>query len=199
MTLATLTSLFLTFQYPIIFLLTIVEGPVIMMMSGLLIRLGTASFWPLYLVLMAGDLTADVTWYFVGKHFAHPVARRYGRFIGVTEALLDKLSASFKKHSTKILVLSKLTTGFGFAPAVLMTAGMTRVPFKKYFLINTIGQFFWTAFLIGIGYFFGDFYTYIDQDLRVISVIGFAVVAFFAVRGFSVYLRSRKFEDILSR
>ena len=51
--------------------------------------------------------------------------------------------------------------GFGFAVVTLMVAGMLKVSFKRYVVINLFGGFIWTAMLLVIGYFFGNIYTLI--------------------------------------
>ena len=197
MSLDAVISWLITYKYLVIFPLVIVEGPVIMMVSGFFLRLGHFDFWPLYIVLMAGDLTADVAWYYAGYHGARRLVGKYGKFFSITEDLLTKTEQVFHRHHNKILFFSKITTGFGFAPAVLMTAGMARVPFGKYITFNTLGQFIWTGLLMGIGYFFGSFYLVVDEGLRVASVIAFAVIVFGGFYGLTKYFRSRDIQNKL--
>lgn len=188
---------FLVYKYPIIFILALVEGPVIMILAGFMFRLGYADFWPLYLTLMAGDLTADSLWYGLGYYFAHPLVKKYGRFLGISEELLAKTTALFQKHPNKILFISKITMGLGFAMVVLIAAGLSRVPFKKYIAFNAVGQIFWTALLMSVGYFFGDFYLVINKDLQLISLFVFVAIIAFITRGFSRYLRNRNLRNKL--
>lgn len=192
-----LLGLIQTYRYAIIFPLAIVEGPFIMTVCGFLLRLGFFDFWPLYLALMAGDLTADILWYAVGYYGGRPFAHKYGRYLSITDELLDKTELAFHKHQNKILVLSKLTMGFGFALVVLMTAGLTRVPFRKYVAFNAIGQLVWTALLMGIGYFFGNLYIMVNESLRIVSGIAFATIILAALYGVSRYLKQKDLEQML--
>ena len=187
----------LTYKYLLIFLAAIAEGPVLMTFSGFLLKVGYASFWPLYVVLMAGDLTADILWYGVGYYYAHPFVKRFGHFFGVNEALLAKTQAAFARHQKTILFLSKITMGFGFALVVLITAGMVRVPLRKYILFNALGQFVWTGLLLSVGYFFGNLYLRIDEGLRVMSVFAFVLIVFALLSGINRYLRTRNFRDLV--
>jgi len=197
MTIAIIIGWFLVYKYLIIFLLAIVEGPVVMTLAGFMLRLGYADFWPLYLTLMAGDLTADSLWYGLGYYFAHPLVKKYGRFIGVSEELLAKTTTLFQKHPNKILFLSKITMGFGFALVVLIAAGLSRVPFKKYIAFNATGQIFWTALLMSVGYFFGNFYLVINKDLQLLSLFAFVIIIIFLMRGIGRYLRSYNLQSKL--
>ena len=65
--------------------------------------------------------------------------------------------------------------GFGFALATLLVAGMLHVPFKRYAILNFLGGFIWTAFLMIVGYFFGNVYSSIAGPLK-IAFIPFAVI-----------------------
>lgn len=192
-----LTNLIVEYRYLILVPLTILQGPTAMTVGGFFLRLGYFTFWPLYLVLMITELFADAIWYAIGYHGAHSFVRKYGRFFGITEKLVERTKAAFHRHHDKILFLSKITMGFGFALVVLMTAGLTRVPFKRYILFNAAGQFIWTAFLIGIGYAFGNLYLVIDEGLRLMSLFAFVIIILLLGYGFSRYLRTRDLENTL--
>lgn len=181
----------LAYRYVIAYPLAIVEGPILMMISGFLVRLGFFAFWPIYFVLMAGDLTGDVIWYYIGHRGARPFIDKYGRFFSVTEAGVQRAEQFFNKHQTKILFISKITMGFGFALATLMAAGAARVPFKKYMLINFLGQFVWTGFLMAIGFFLGHLYTLVDKGLRWAFILATVAIFAAAAYGFAKYFRAR--------
>jgi len=184
------------YRYVILFPLTILEGPVVMMLAGFLLRIGMFDFLPLYAVLMAGDLTADIGWYWVGRQAARPLIKKFGHLLSISEELLNKTEEAFHKHQNKILFLSKITMGFGFALVVLITAGMVRVPFKKYLIFNAVGQFFWTGILIMIGYAFGNVYLVVDEGLRALTLFAFVTIIFGVMYGLSKYLRTK---DLQSR
>ncbi|MCL5775236.1 MAG: VTT domain-containing protein, partial [Patescibacteria group bacterium] len=138
-------------KYAIVFILCIVEGPVVMITSGFLYRLGQFELAPLYFSLMAGDFVADIGWYGVGRYGAKPILHKFGKFLNITPEIIEKIEKRFKTYQNKILFISKITMGFGFALATLIVAGMLRVEFKKYVLLNLFGGFVWTAFLLLLG------------------------------------------------
>lgn len=181
----------LAYRYIIVYPLAIAEGPVLMMISGFLVRTGFFSFWPIYLLLMAGDLTGDIAWYFVGRHGARPLINRYGHFLSLTEKNVEKMEVLFHKHQMKILFISKITMGFGFALATLIAAGAAKIPFKKYFAINFFGQFVWTGILMAVGYFFGQLYTVVDKSLRWGFIVALIVLGFLAMYGFGKAMRKK--------
>ena len=68
-----------------------------------------------------------------------------------------------------------------------MTAGMVRIPFRRYITINIVGQFIWTGFLIGVGYFFGHLYAEIH------SIIGKVFIGILFVLFIFAFIRYKKF------
>ena len=166
-----------------------------MTFTGFLLRLGYFEFLPLYLTLMAGDLTADVIWYAVGYHWGAPFIRRFGKFLNVTERAVAKLEEMFHKHHDKILLVSKITMGFGFATVTLFTAGLAKVPFRRYLAFNAAGQFVWTALLVFLGYAFGNLYVKINEEFRLLSFIAFSVLVIAVLYGLGRYLSTRTFRN----
>ncbi len=165
-TLAQVLVLVLKYKYAIMLPLAIVEGPIVSVLSGFLLQQGYVSFWPAYLTLMAGDLLGDTAWYAIGRYAARPFIKKYGHKFSFTPARVEAVETIFKKHQKKTLLISKLSTGFGLAPLVLMTAGSIGISFPLYIALNTIGQFIWSGLLITVGYYFGHSYELIDSSLR---------------------------------
>jgi membrane-associated protein len=186
-----------TLQYRYFFLaiLAIFEGPVVMMISGFLLKLGYISFFPAYIALMAGDLAGDVGWYALG-YYGSPIVRRFGKYVSITDEKVKIIERIFHSHRGKILFLSKITMGFGFALVTLVTAGLVRIPFRWYFGMNMAGQIVWTAFLMLVGFVFGGVYMRINAGLNLASSIALIVIAFALLFGFAKYVRSRMIKNV---
>lgn len=173
--------------YLFIVLLACTEGSFLFLIFGVLIKLGYFGFIPVYLALISGNLIGDVVWYYIGFMWGHKFIGRFGKNFGITEDEVTKVTETFHKHKYPILFVSKITNGFGFALVVLITAGIVRIPFALYMVVNIIGQFIWAGMLIGIGYFFSDLYLQIDTILgRVMVIIGFIIILI-------IFLKYRKY------
>ena len=195
MSIETILAWLITYRYILILPLTVIEGPVIMVVCGFLLHLGYFDFWPVYLVLLSGDLIGDFFWYGVGFYGAKPLVRRYGHFVSLTDEKMEKIETVFSKHQNKILFISKITMGLGFALVTLITAGAVRVPLKKYATFNILGGFIWTGFLVGLGYFFGNLYTIIDKSFRVMFLGALIVMFLLALSGLKKYAQKRIVEN----
>ena len=180
-----------TFKYVLVFLGTVIEGPVIMLAGGFLVHLGVFDALPLYCTILVADLTGDVLWYWVGYRFAEPFMKKHGHFLSVTPEVFEKVKGLFHKYHERILILSKMTIGFGFALATLIVAGATHVPFRKYMIINVIGEAILVTVLMSIGYSFAEIYKYVDDGLKVGFAVGVLIVLTLVIYGFTGYMKNR--------
>ncbi len=169
-------------KYVLIFAGSFLEGSAVMMTTGLLWHIGTVAFWPAYAALLAGDFLADVMWYVIGHYGARSFFDRWGHFFGATPDVIGKVERRFNHYHTKILIISKLTMGLGLAVPILIVAGMLRVPFMRYLMINVLGGIVWVLFLMGIGYYFGDVLQQIPKDFQIAVAIAVPFLFFFGLR-----------------
>ncbi len=162
--------------YAFIVILACAEGPILSILFGLILKLGYFQFLPIYGCLMLGDLIGDTIWYYIGWKYGYRFVARFGKYFDIDEHKIAKVTAIFHHYKHRILLISKITNGFGFALVTLMTAGMVKVPFWKYLGINLAGQFVWTGLLLTVGYIFGDLYSRVDTLFGYASVSAGVVV-----------------------
>ncbi len=169
------------YRYWAIFIGTFVEGPIVITLVGFLIRLGVFRLIPSYFLLLLGNVAADVFWYYVGHYGAKKAIRKFGRFFGLKQEIVKGIKKLFHEHQVKILFLSKVTMGFGLTVPIMITAGVSKIPIKRIILINFFGGFIWTAFLLAMGYFFGNIYLLISEEYQkfFIPLIIFFIVAIY--------------------
>ncbi|MEO8638208.1 MAG: DedA family protein [Candidatus Taylorbacteria bacterium] len=166
----------LHYKYLLIFVVAIFEGPILMAFCGAMIKLGYLALWPAFVALMVGDLIADTGWYYAGYHGGMRFVDRFGKYIGINREKIKMVSHFFHKYHNSILFFSKVTSGFGFAIITLVTAGLVKIPFRKYLFLNGLGQFVWTGLLIALGYLFEHLYVTIEDTLGRATLIVFSVV-----------------------
>lgn len=179
-------------KYVLLFFGMIIEGPIIMLASGFLYKLGQFSFLPMYLVLVFGDFTADMIWYCVGRFGTRTAIFKYGHYIGVTPDKLEKIERGFHKYHQKILIISKLTMGFGFAVVVLIVAGIFKVPFKNYVILNLIGGFIWTLMLITLGYFLGNIFSIVPTSMKIVFIVVVFTIFILGIKYINNYLKTKE-------
>lgn len=177
--------------YVIILLTASIEGPILSILGGVLIKLGYLPFLPIYAALMVGDLLGDTIWYLIGRYVGHSFIRKYGKYVSVSEHRVDQVTKIFHKYTYRILIISKITNGFGLSAVTLLTSGMSKIPYLKYIGLNLAGQFVWSGLLIAVGYYFSQLYLQIDGIIGKISIVGLFLVLVALFIGFTNYLRNR--------
>jgi len=184
-------SLMLSYRYFILLPLAVIEGPLLMMACGLLVRLGYLNFIPAYALIVIGDLFGDILWYLAGYKFGMPFVRKFGKFFNITEQDVEKVENIFHRHDSAILLLSKMTMGLGFALVTLISAGLVKIPLKKFVFWNALGGLLWTACLMAIGIYLGNFYLTVNSVLGKIGVLSSIVVIFIILISATKYIRSK--------
>lgn len=157
--------------YGVILLVGLFEGPFVSMVCGAILAMGFLSFWPVYAVLVIGDLIGDTFWYFIGHHYGERFVGKFGKYFAITDDHISKIKSIFHKHKNKLLLFSKVTNGLGFSMAVLFTAGMSKIRFWRFIGVNTIGQLIWSGSLISIGFIFGDLYLRINNVTGKVAIV----------------------------
>lgn len=145
---------------------------------------------------MTADFVGDILWYWVGYKVAEPFLRRFGHIFGIDHKVFERIEGVFQRHDTKILFISKITMGFGFAIATLLAAGATRVPFRKYVILNLLGGFVWTGLLMAVGFFLGNTYLSVAKGFRIAFIIASAVIIALLLRGLISFMR-KKYSNLL--
>ena len=191
---AFLASLVSEYSYFIMAPAIFIFGPIVSLAAGILLRLDVIHLVPTCLALAAGELTADVLWYWVGRRYGESFVGRFGRYFGITPASITYAKELFAKHHDVIIFTSKLTAGFGFAVLILFTAGLSRVPFRRYMMLNIAGQFLWTAGLLSIGYFLGHIFLKVNDVFEKMALIALVALILLSLLGFGRYLRGYTIE-----
>src|SRR3989344_3694772 len=105
-------------------------GPVVSLVAGVLLRLDAISIVPTCLAIAAGELSADVLWYWLGRWYGESFVRRFGRYVGINPGSIGYVKSLFAQHHDVIIFASKLTAGFGFAVVVLILLSL--IGFGRY-------------------------------------------------------------------
>jgi membrane protein DedA with SNARE-associated domain len=166
-----------------------VLGPIVSLVAGVLLRLDIITIVPTCLALAAGELGADVIWYWLGSRYGDSFVSRFGKYIGITKASTTYARGLFGNHHDIIIFTSKLTSGLGLGSVIMFTAGLCRVPFRRYMMLNIAGQFLWTAGLLSIGYFLGHIFLKVNDVFEKTALLGLSIIVLLSLIGLGRYLR----------
>ena len=147
--------LFLVSNWGYLFLVltSFILGPLIAVVAGILVSLGTMRWLYAFLALTIGDLVGDFFYYALGRFGHGQWSERLMEFFGFTKDRRRKFDDVFKRHAVKILIINK-TQAIG--SVALIYAGVIRMEVWRYLWINLVGTIPKVALFMVIGYYFGN-------------------------------------------
>ena len=125
---------------------------VILLVVGYLAGSGLVNIWYIWPYALALVIVLDNGIYFGARKLGRGFVKKWGRFILISEDRLRKLEGYVDRHGSKTVFFSRILLGFRSAGLVL--AGVTKMPWKSFFLWDTLSILFFSSIMIGIGYFF---------------------------------------------
>jgi membrane protein DedA with SNARE-associated domain len=158
--------------YPLLFILMLVEGPVVTAAGAFAAALHYMNVWVVLVLSILGNLIPDLVYYALGYWGREKLINKYGHYFGVTKervAMVEKLA---EKHSGKSLFIIKMLPVL--ATPGLIIVGASKMNLKKYAfwcLIITIPT---SLFYLILGYYFGAAY---DSLNRYLNIGGYVIAA----------------------
>lgn len=175
------------YGYFIMLPLMIIEGPVATIIAATMAALGAFNVFIVLILSIAGDMIGDIILYGLGYKFGLGFVRRVGKYVGITENLVNRMEKYFEHHGGKTIFAVKSTTGLCWA--TFTAAGIVKMDFKKFVKYSFLGGIVWSSFLVAMGYFYGYLWKEIKQAIEwigwlilVIAVVSFAVITFYKKR-----------------
>jgi membrane protein DedA with SNARE-associated domain len=156
------------YGYWVLYPLMIIEGPIVTLAAAGLSATGILNAWIVFLISVAGDLSMDVILYYIG-FFGNNRLRRHIRKRPKLENRRIKIQYFFKKHGGKVVFLAKISTGLAYV--TFLTAGMIRLPLRKFIMFTLIGGIIWSGALVILGYFYGHLYLQINNHIQQAGII----------------------------
>lgn len=127
---------------------------VILISGGILAQREGGSLLPSIAVAYVGVIVGDSIMYFLGRHFGHRLLdTRFGRFI-LPPARRTKVEAVFAKYGRWTVLGGRFAAGI--RAAVFLTAGTMKVPYRVFFICDTIAALASVPLFIYLGFVFSQ-------------------------------------------
>lgn len=159
----------------IVALASIVEGPIVTVISALLARQGAFDLAPLYGILVLGDLIGDYGHYALGRWGFEKMSPRWRSRLGLNPERVAALTSGFERKGGRLLAFGKLTHSAG--AAFLVAAGIARMPTAPFLLYNFLATLPKTAAFMALGWYAGDAYAKIDLWLERGALVMLGLIA----------------------
>jgi membrane protein DedA with SNARE-associated domain len=159
------------------------EVPIIA--AGILSANGTLDPLVAFLCCLFGAIAGDCVMYWIGYHFGRGVLRDHrwwARFI--TPEREAQVEDKFRRHGLKVFFVARFLVGL--RSPVYLTAGILRVSFRRFFLIDLICATAVVGTFFGMTYLFGqhitDWIRQLEVLLSVVAIMALTCAAFYLWR-----------------
>jgi len=152
-----------------------IPSELILPFADFLVGQGELGFLPVLVASTAGSLFGALVLYALGRWGGRNLILRYGRFLRVKEADLDRAEGWFDRYDEWVVLFGRMVPGV--RSVVSIPAGMLGTPFVRFVLLTTAGSAAWNALLLGAGWYLGDNWQQIASILGSVSNVILVLVA----------------------
>ena len=146
----------------------------LMVLSGVLMSKGKLSIPLTIFFCYTGAMAGITTSYFLGRTAGHYVLIKYGGWVGITAARLDKAHKWFARFGKWLLVIGYFIPGVRHFTG--FSAGTTTMRYPQFALFAYTGAILWVSLFLSIGYFLGGYCLDWYEKLEVVDLIGIAAL-----------------------
>ncbi len=190
-----LINLIIVNGHLLLFPIIVIEGPIFTIISGFLSSIHILNLYIVLPIVIIGDITGDIIYYFLGYFGREKMLLKFGKFFGVTKEKIRSLEKHFHNHAGKTLAIGKFSHGVG--SIFLFAAGIARVPFWRFLLLDLIPTIPKSILLLLIGFYFGESYNKIKTYLDYTTVSTFVLFALLIVAYISIKKIGKKYNKNL--
>jgi membrane protein DedA with SNARE-associated domain len=132
--------------------------------AGYLAYKKSLALFPAYASALLGSMCGITISYTLGRSLGLLVLHHYGRFFHITPDRINKAHAWFDRFGTWTLVAGYFIPGVRHFTAII--AGSSELSPLHFAVFAYSGALIWTATFIGLGYFFGDQWSQVLQQVQ---------------------------------
>lgn len=160
-----------------------IPSEIIMPSAGYTASKGELTLIGVIIAGSAGSILAAMLFYWIGRKVPQQrlfqFIERYGKYLRIQVADLDKALIWFNKHGHRIVFFGRMIPAV--RSLISIPAGISRMPFSKFMFYSSAGTLIWTSFLAYLGYHFSENQTLMLAILQRISYLIFALIALYII------------------
>jgi membrane protein DedA with SNARE-associated domain len=152
--------------------LPIPPGNTTLAYTGYLSYKGVLDLLPAVAAAWAGSILGMTITYWLGRRVGMPLIERYGKWLFLKPAYLEKTRTFYGKYGNRLLLFSFFVPGV--RQFIGYFAGIAGVPFRTFALYSFIGSALWVLVFVGVGYAFGEqwelVFGWVERSLKFVSL-----------------------------
>jgi membrane protein DedA with SNARE-associated domain len=156
-----------------------VPGETVLIAASVYAGAGRLNIVAVALVGFIAAVIGDNVGFAIGHFGGRTLALRWGRYVFLTEARLDKAEGFFDRHGAWIITVARFVEGLRQANGIV--AGITGMPWLRFLTFNALGAALWVGTWVTAGDLAGShvgtIYSYITRYSLYALIAGALVVA----------------------
>jgi membrane protein DedA with SNARE-associated domain len=160
--------------------------------AGYLASQGEMSLTLVIAAGIAGSILGACFNYWLAVKWGRPLFERYGRFVLLTPATLERSEVFFARHGHISTFIGRLLPGI--RQYISLPAGLSRMNLAVFITFTTLGAGIWVVILALTGYLIGNNQELITTYLQQIT-IAVGGLCFFLIVGYILYIRKKKIQQ----
>lgn len=181
--------------YTLLFILMLVEGPVVTAAAAFAAALGYLNIYAVFILSILGNLIPDGIYYAMGFWGREQFIEKYGRYVRLTSERVKKIETFIEQHAGKSLIAIKLIP-FLATPG-LIVAGLSKMDLKRYAFWSLAVTLPSSLLYLLVGYYSGAAYTRVVHDINIGGfVIAGVIILFIAITALQKKYGARLAEKI---
>ncbi len=161
-----------------------IPSELVLPFAGYLIDRGVYSPLGVFTAATSGSVVGALILYGIGAWFGEErlrgIVRRFGRWIFLREADVDRAEQWFIRHGAKAVLFGRLVPVV--RSLVSLPAGVARMSLMPFVLFTVVGSGVWNAILIGFGWYLGTRWETVLEYISLLEYATIALIAFFILR-----------------
>lgn len=165
-------------------------GQTIMIAAAVYASTGRLNIFGVAAVCLLAAVLGDSIGYWIGRKGGRRVVHRFGRYILLTPARLDKAEEFFTRRGGRIVVVARFIDGLRQFNGVI--AGITGMRWRTFLACNALGAVLWVSMWTTIGHTAGSHIGLVFRTIHHYQWYATAVIVLVAAAWTTWHLRRRK-------
>ncbi|PJN90283.1 DedA family protein [Bacillus sp. mrc49] len=159
----------------------------LLFLIGVLIVQDKLAFGLSVLSAFLGAFIGMLVAYVCGKYVGYPFINKYGKYVGITKERWEKAKINYMENIQKTIVFGFYIPGMRQISPYF--AGISNIPFRKFFFLSLLGTFLWTVPFIVAGYYMGNAF---NINPEYVPYLGVFFLFIFVLYGTFKYIKRKK-------
>ncbi|MDY6822135.1 MAG: hypothetical protein SVN78_11010 [Deferribacterota bacterium] len=157
-------------KYPILFIVYLIEGPIAGFISALIASTGSLDIITVFLLLVTGEIGADIIYYYIGKSSSE---QKINRILAKYEkdGVLKVIKDTFNRSPIKALIFVK-SVMFIAVPSLILLGRYQSMKIKKFAIWTTIICITKDTIVLLLGYSLGLSLESFVQGYNIYRIVG---------------------------